>query len=466
MAEFGVGFKVFADTSQFQREMRASVEGAKQVQRGLKDIGINVGRFLGVAGTVGAFRHIISSAMDLRTEIEKVGGAVDSSVASVARLGDGFAAIKTTTTEWGINALSFFTKAGEGYGMILNRLRGITKEQEAAAEATAAAATAQEKQLAKSRDTNSPEKLAAAERELAVERRRNTLADLDLNARLNALIAERQRAEQDLVSIAPKTVAYKTKQLEIERLTGEVTKTRLEVEQDIQKKVNVELERFFDSVKHSAEEINRTQQERLALEQSIADAAERAAEAKAREKEQAAAVAADIKTNSDRGVKAGLSTSEQAALSKWISEGRQGNNPLERFGTGQVRTSDVLGRASDSELKALQDKNNSTITLLNGLTDYASRTAMARLQIEIGNIKQEMDFREGLRRDTALGGEALARSNFRGDPLAFDKFFTQYVQDNRSASQINAENNKLLTDIRDRFRTGVPVVNLNAKPAP
>lgn len=173
MAEYGAGFRVYADASQFQREMRQSVESAKQVQRGLKDIGLNIGGLLGVSGVVAGFKSIIESAQQTRDEMEKIGRTLDSSTASVAGLGDGFDKLWKSTKEGAVWFLSAYTEMGDGIGKLINRILGVSAEQEKVNEQTARDADKAEKARDEAyRNRKSIEDKLAADRARATEKAR------------------------------------------------------------------------------------------------------------------------------------------------------------------------------------------------------------------------------------------------------------------------------------------------------
>jgi len=457
MAEFSVGFRIMGDASQFQREMRSAVESSKQVQRGLRDIGLNIGRFVGVTAIGSWFVGTARAAQELRDEIVKIGGTVDSATASVAKFGDGLDEIKKTATGMSISVLGFFTKMGDVLAYLPLRLTGVSKAQEELAAKSAKAADEQEKQLKKSREANSPEKIAAAEKQLAEERRKNLMQTLALEDKRNLLLSERKAREEELNGLAVNTVAYRQKLLEIEKLNGDLAKTTADIEKDKNAK---------------AEAAARTKEQAAKAAQDAADAAARQAEIEAQttaelnrqvelEREKKRVQDEDVAANRSRGVKAGLSTPEQDMLEAWIRGGRVGENPLSRFGTGQVRTSEQLGEASPEELTALLRKNQRTISAVAGTTNYSEQTLAARLQIEIQNIKQELAFRSNLQRNVALGGIEYARQQFTGDPLAFDKFLQQYVIDNRSAQELQAKTLTLLERMDQRAKSPQPVVVMN-----
>jgi chromosome segregation ATPase len=436
MAEFSAGFKVWADATQFQRSMADASASAKKLRSGLASIGVSLGGMFGVGAAIGFFRSTISYAQDLRDEIEKVGGKLDVATASVARLGDGFAALKGATSGFFVEWLSRWTRAGELIGTVINRVMGVTKEQEKARESAAKAAKDQEEQTKKSREINSPEKLAAAEKALQDARRKNLIETATIQERINILQAEWNKLNAEADALGANTVARKEKELEIERVTGEIRKAN--ADQDEQ--VNAELAEFFKSVEDGAKRIKENEEQRVKVAAELAELAEREAAAKAKQEE----ITRTLKKLNDDAYADAVFFLVNSSLDK-----------------GKVQS------ASDNALKEVQRRKERELMGLGvgagGVTFDDKFYQRTRIQNEIGQVKAELSLRSSIRGSVNASGIEGARRAFTGDPLVFDQLVQQFVQDSRTAADINRQNNKLLSEIRDKFKSGVPTISLTKR---
>lgn len=135
---------------------------------------------------------------------------------------------------------------------------------------------------------------------------------------------------------------------------------------------------------------------------------------------------------------------------------------------GKSRDPEEIKRASDEELRELirrqkidmrwveDQKGQGPTALADAATNFLQQgTVIARLETDINRAMAELGLRNGLRRDFAFGGEDNARSRFQGDPLAFDRLFRQFVEDNRSTQ-------KLLVQIDERLKGGIPTLTVDA----
>lgn len=88
---------------------------------------------------------------------------------------------------------------------------------------------------------------------------------------------------------------------------------------------------------------------------------------------------------------------------------------------------------------------------------------LSRLENENRRLQAELDLRSSLQRDNEIGGETFARAQFKGDPLAFDRLYSQFV----AGQSEQQKQSGLLQEIRDRLRgtlTTVPVGGLTVPP--
>jgi myosin heavy subunit len=127
-----------------------------------------------------------------------------------------------------------------------------------------------------------------------------------------------------------------------------------------------------------------------------------------------------------------------------------------------VRGNRQFGDAADPALQEQLRRNQQAIDSMGALRNIGQDFEVARLQAEMMNIRKELAFRAELRGNVANFGVEGARSMFGGDPLAFDRLVQRYAQDSRDAQKVAAESNELLRQMNERQKTGLPVINLNA----
>ena len=126
-----------------------------------------------------------------------------------------------------------------------------------------------------------------------------------------------------------------------------------------------------------------------------------------------------------------------------------------------VRGVSQFGQASTGALNEALRRDQGAIQGMGPFLNIGQQMEVARLQAEISNIKQELNFRDELQRNISVLGAEGARSAFKGDPLAYDRLVQQYVQDSRDAQKIAADSYELLRQMNERQKSGLPVVNLN-----
>jgi len=92
-----VGFKLFADTSAFERGLATSAGSTRKLKEVVGDLGgVLKHTFAATAilGVVAAIKAATSHAQELRSEAEKVGKTLDANTAAAARLGDALGSAK------------------------------------------------------------------------------------------------------------------------------------------------------------------------------------------------------------------------------------------------------------------------------------------------------------------------------------------------------------------------------------
>ncbi len=497
MAEFGVGFKLTADASQFQREMRAAVESSKDIRRGLSDIGI--GGFsiaAAVTAIVGSFVAAAKGAQNLRDEAKALGREVDANVAATAKLVDTIEAGWTGFKRLGVEAVSkvFGTLAqvGDELGRgFLTATEGATKASADAAEKITEEAEKNIARLTAARkqflETQAKEAIEA-DRKIAEMREARAMKEASDGEKLGMILAKQLELENALAATNENSLRYKQLQIELEKnLTAEnevrasLAKSQNEQEQRAAK----QLEELEKDRQKAGEENARTQErllqlkfEQLKPEEQLAiltreesQIRESIARMKANDLDTSYAEVALIETqNQLLGVQNRLRESG-AQAAKAANAEAQAATEAARLATQAFndaitaqynlrRNPSVIEGASDEELRAFIKKTRDRIAAIDtaplSLAEQVSggfgrRFEKIPLTADLSKAEQELALRQSLRRDFELGGESLARRNFQGDPLAFDSLFQRFVEDSRSSQEIAKEQTTQLKDLNSRL---------------
>ncbi len=218
----GLDFILRATTAGFTRGMATVNNSLKDTKKALRefDVGNGLKQALGVGGIIAGFRMAIGHAQDLRKSLEEAGRPVNDNIATVARYGDALQQAAKWAKDLSVTSLSYFTKAGEGWGQLINKLRGFSLEQQKINEDTGKAADEAEK-----RRDESAKKMAergkTVDKDLAEQRRKNEMDGMTTEQKRNSLLAEREKLLSQIDGMVDGT-AKKEKQLQADKLTGEI----------------------------------------------------------------------------------------------------------------------------------------------------------------------------------------------------------------------------------------------------
>lgn len=389
---------------------------------------------------LGFLKAFVADAQEARAELRKMGEPIPRTTQALAELGDAMDSFKTVA---GTSVGFVVSGWQELFGVIasgINRLRGISEAQENERMAGLAAAEAAEARLAKARQENSPEKIAAAEKRLAEARRAAAFEAADNEGKMNMLLKENVQLRELVNTTGEKSIKGAEARIALEKNLTEIRKIDAAIakeQEQTQKRVNDELEKFFGEVEKGAKKrqelaarLKEIEFDRLPLAQQIESLAK--SESELQEKILAAKRAgsdtlqlqvdqAEIQIVLDEKRKQ-LAEQHLAVEQKKTSEMKKQASVMGFM----VRGFSQYENASDAALRDLIAKNETLIAdwemkLRLSPNDLTTRMDLGRIQQESENARQELAFREGLRRDLAVGGEELARRNFKGDPLQFDE---------------------------------------------
>lgn len=404
----GIDYILRATTEGFTAGMAKANNAIEDTKKSLKGFGgASLVSTIGVAGVIAGFKAVLSTAQEVRDELEKMGKPVNAATASVARYGDAWDQIKKTLSEATVFSLSIFTRTGEAIGSFINRMRGITAEQEAQREQSARDADKLEKQL--------NEKLlerAQIEKKLAAEKKKT-------NEDAFAAFIKREQDELDVIN---KTGAIRIKlgeQIKKDKYSELSLNDKIKSDRDDLEKVEKEISKFKkDNLNNANDELEKSLLQTKAYE-----------------------LTHQIAVNTKKVEE------ERLAANKAItSELKAQLNAIAGIGGGGQ-----FNEASDATLREVIRRNKAqaaTITPSPGLQGIPQANELARLVLETKNAENELKFRAGINLDFKRGGELGARQNFAGNPLNFDQIFSQLVKGQTVAEESNNTLKTIATNIR------------------
>lgn len=373
----GIGFILEAKTAAFKAGLATANNGLKDLKKSMREfnVGNGLSNLIGIGGVIAGFRTAITHAQELRDNLEQLGKPVDDATRSVAALGDNLSKVWEGAKTGGSWLLSLFTRSGEGLGMIVNRLRGISAEEEKRREDSANAADKLEAQLAEKQ-----------------KNRGKIQADLERKAddRAQEELERRNASEQQLYNnIIAKIMEAAKKERE-----------RIEIGKEINKQ-------------HAAE---------LAIAEQKVIAAKKLADF-------------EFSRLSSEGASAAMQGNSTYLLDgKTYSSKARDESLFAQASDAELQAIIAKNKRASGEIEA--GKGMGASALAESVSGYVVRgMAQGVLETEIMRAQYQLSQRSGLRRDFAIGGESRARELFQGDPLQFDRLFDQYVRGQTTAEK-------------------------------
>ena len=476
MAEFGVGFKLYADAQGFVAGTKEAQESAKGLKNELKETFGESGLFSkisvigGITAVAGGILSAAKAAQELRDKAKEAGESIEATTLRVARFGDAIDGIKQTVTSALITTVGFFNGIGEKMADVyLKYARGISETNSKVMVEIEEQSIATFKRIKEAREANSPEKLLEAEKKLAEVREQEAIKRVDSEGKVKLLLDQQKRLREELSELGVNTVKYKEKEVELEKNATALREAQNAWVKDFTGNMEKSNKAKDDADGKALKALNEQQK----LMERLADA--RFTQLTTEEK--IAEIQKDIAATQNRILqdqKLGNSTAEdqitliglQNKLKATQNDLSQEQLQIQRQ-TAQVekeraqqqaygmsfRTSAQFGNASDAALAEIIRKNEQqAINLLQTPEGMKyDRGEAARLQFEAQNARKELQFRESLRQDVRAQGLEGARSTFRGDPLAFDTLIQRFVTDTRSQAEIQKEQTDQLRDLNSRL---------------
>ena len=436
-------------------------------QKAIGAIGKGFGAALATGALVQGFIAATNAAQQLRDKAYEVGDAVDSQTMALARSGDALDNVQML----GVRAFGHIAEFVQNATLYV---AGLTVGFDVAADAAI--------RLMKEVD---PAKLAAAQKKLTAAQNDASKAGISDLEKLNVLTMEnfalRQKAGDETLNELQRMGVL----IELERNR----KNLREVTQRVDTKAAAEREA---ALKKEGEESVKWYKERVSLEQKLheqklegmkdeerivalsKDIADLKKQQKGHDKdsneymtlaveigqktkdidEARADIAAEIVRQKEAEAAAAKAAAIEAAkqLAQYKEMLHIGAISGERLNDASPETLEEIVRRNKEELF----KINMTDNRVNpgGGASSGQLEARARIEQEILNVQRELEFRRNLQADYALGGEALARQRFQGDPLKFDQVLAQIVKGQSTDEKTLVTLNKF----EELLRRGVPVV--------
>ena len=476
MAEFGVGFKLYADAQGFVAGTKEAQESAKGLKNELKETFGESGLFSkisvigGITAVAGGILTAAKAAQELRDKAKEAGESIDATTLRVARFGDAIDGIKQTVTSALITTVGFFNGIGEKMADVyLKYARGISEANSKVMVEIEEQSIATFKRIKEAREANSPEKLLEAEKKLAEIREQESIKRAENEAKVKLLLDQQKRLREELSELGVNTVKYKEKEIELEKNNTALREAQNAWVKDFTSNMEKSNKAKEDADGKALKALNEQQKlmERLAdarftqltTEQKIAEIQKDIAATQNR-------ILQDQKlgnsTAEDQITLIGLQNKlkatqndlaqEQLQIQRQTAQVEKERAQQQAYGMA-FRTSAQFGNASDAALAEIIRKNEQqAINLLQTPEGMKyDRGEAARLQFEAQNARKELQFRESLRQDVRAQGLEGARSTFRGDPLAFDTLIQRFVTDTRSQAEIQKEQTDQLRDLNSRL---------------
>jgi hypothetical protein len=339
---------------------------------------------------------------------------------------------------------------------------------------------------------NRAQKIAEADERLAKAQRENAIKRAGDEDKLNALLGEQMRIQEEIANTGKNTVKARELQIESEnnitaivterdriakkavedeaKATKEAEKNQKELA-DAQAKSDERRQNAADKLAElrlkalsDEERVNVLAKEELELREAVAalkaggvDSTE--VEVMLLEKQNELIGAQEqLRQRANKTAKEGYDAAKMARV--------EAEGALKAMGdiiTAQYnlrRSEGAISGASDSELREFIKRTRERIATIDQAPvsgaeqvsgGFGRRFEKIPLTSDLNRALEELKTRESLRTDFNLGGEQFARERFKGDALAFDSLAQRFVADSRTTQEIQKEQTDQLRDLNARL---------------
>ena len=370
----GLDFILRANSAAFTRGLAQANNSIKDLKKGLRefDVGNGLKQALGIGGVIAGFRMAITNAQELRDEADKLGKSIDSGTRSVAELGDAIGGIATGFKNGLTTGLSFFTQIGDRARQFF---QGVTQEQEDAArkmvETTGKAADEAQARLKKSREDNSPEKVAAAQARLDKSSRESMTQGTDDEKKLKDLIAEQFDLEKKLRSLPPKT----TEAINVRAALVENEKQQKQAQANLDKDAKEKEDKRLEQAIKNQDEINEAQR-KVKEEQAQKD------------KEIQDKFAPSVEQLANMSAGGFFDKNDPRIIAKKIKE-REGF-AAEAGGRGDIKNALKFGKEAQAMRESLAGKTGTGEALNAQTAEQAMKAALEQTNQELVAVKEQL----------------------------------------------------------------------------
>lgn len=223
--DFSIKAYFGGDTSGLKNAISSANENINKFSEGIKRTGLRIGEGLGVGVLIGAFVRLgaeaVKNAQQMRDSFDAIGEPVDENTRRLANFGDQLDDIKKGSINAVGSVVGFFNGMGESLGSVINRMRGVTAEQEKAAmtseETTKRVLATIAEARKKSLQENSPAALMALEKQLGEVQKANALANMTAAQKLSSLTTDQFHLYQKIANTKKNSAAHLTAEIELEK---------------------------------------------------------------------------------------------------------------------------------------------------------------------------------------------------------------------------------------------------------
>lgn len=419
---------------------------SETASKALGAIGKGFGAAFAAGALVKGFIGAANAAQELRDKAYESGQAVDSATMALARTGDEMDSVSRVVVD--------------GWGAIAEGVQGAVLQVTAWTMGIDVAADAY-RRLQKDVD---PAKLAAAQKKLADAQRDTAMAGLNEQQKMNALLQENIALREAVKNPELNELQRIGAMLELEKNIKAVRESDANLRREAaqqEAKADADRQRTLERSLDLAEKQAEFERESLPIQEQV--------NALKQEEARLAAEVLDPETSvtdligkqnrlleiqkelRDKNMIVAEETARQQQIQLELTA--KNNKLYGDFMAQLVGVSDKrdFTEGTTASLEELVRRNKAELIGKRAGTafDFGDNYDISRLQNEISRAERELEFRRNFQQDLALGGVGLARRNFQGDPLEFDRVLQQMT----TGLSANQETSDTLKRIED-FLTG------------